>query len=98
MNLVRIFEIVWLDVVIELISSNWKVFATCAELYITYNFFSCKRVINELTQTRHICNSSHKHQFTRRQEVNKKKLSHASPPNIKTYLYIPVKMQEYTCS
>ena len=31
----QIFEIVWLGVVIELISSNWKVIATCADLYIT---------------------------------------------------------------
>ena len=36
----------WLGVVIELISSNWKVNATCADSYITDIFFSCKRVIN----------------------------------------------------
>ena len=48
-KLVRIFEIVWLGVVIELISSNWKVIATCADRYITDIFFSCKCVISELT-------------------------------------------------
>ena len=73
---VRIFEIVWLGVVLELISSNWKVIATCADWYIT-DIFSCKCVINELTRARHKCQSSRTHQFTRRQEVNNKKvLSH----------------------
>ena len=33
--LVRIFEIIWFGVVIELISSNWKGIATCADWYIT---------------------------------------------------------------
>ena len=36
----------WLGVVIELISSNWKVIATCVDSYIKDIFFSCKRVIN----------------------------------------------------
>ena len=48
MYLVLIFKIVWLDVVIELISSNWKVIATRADFYVTDIFFSCKRVIKEL--------------------------------------------------
>ena len=43
----RILEIVWLGVVIELISSNWKVIATCADWYITDIFFSFKCVIND---------------------------------------------------
>ena len=34
-SLVRMFEIIWLGVVIEHISSNWKVIATCADWYIT---------------------------------------------------------------
>ena len=34
MYLVRIFVIVWLGVVIELISSDWIVIATCADSYI----------------------------------------------------------------
>ena len=63
-NLVRIFEIVWLGVVIELISSNWKVVATCADSYITDIFFSCRCVVNELTHTRHYCQSSCTHQYT----------------------------------
>ena len=33
------------------ISSKWKVIATCADSYIMDVFFSCKRVINELTRT-----------------------------------------------
>ena len=61
----------WLGVVIELISSNWKEIATCADSYITDIFFSCKRVINEWTHTRRNCESSRTHQYTRRQEVNK---------------------------
>ena len=64
----RIFEIVWLGVVIELISSNWKVIVTCADWYI-----ADKGVINELTRTRHNCQSSRTHRYTRRQEVNKKR-------------------------
>ena len=69
----------WLGVVIELISSNWKVIASCADSYITDICFSCKRVINEWTHTRHNCESSRTHQYTRRLQVNKqKKLSHAS--------------------
>ena len=36
---------------IELISSNWKVIASCADSYITDIFCSCKRVINEWTHT-----------------------------------------------
>ena len=43
----RIFKIVWLGVVIELISSNWKVIATCADAYVIDIFFSCMCVINE---------------------------------------------------
>ena len=62
---VRIFEIVWLGVVIEVISSNWKVIATCADWYITDIFLSCKCVINELTRTRHNCRSSRTHRYTR---------------------------------
>ena len=54
--IVRIFEIVWLGVVIELISSNWKVIATCVDWYITDIFFSYKCVINEYTRTRHFAN------------------------------------------
>ena len=38
---VNTFEIVWLSVVIGLISSNWKVIATCADWYITVIFFKC---------------------------------------------------------
>ena len=82
----RIFEIVWLGVVIELISSNWKEIATCADWYITDIFFSCKCVINELTRTRHNCQSSCTYRYTHRQEVNKKKYI-----NIKTCIYITVK-------
>ena len=51
-----------LGVAIELISSNWKVIATCAGSYITDIFFSCKRVINEWTHTRHNCESSRTHE------------------------------------
>ena len=69
----RIFKIVWSGVVIELISSNWKVIATCADWYTTDIFFSCKCVINELTLTRHYCQSSRTHRYSRRQEVNEKK-------------------------
>ena len=32
---VNILNCFWFGVVIELISSNWKVIATCADLYIT---------------------------------------------------------------
>ena len=80
-----------LGVVIELISSNWKVISTCADLYITEIFFSCKCVFNELTRARHNCQLSHTHQYTRGQEVKKKKksfkllshaCSHASLTNI----------------
>ena len=63
----------WLDIVIELILSNWKVIATCADSYITDIFYSCKCVINEWTHTRQNCESSCTHQYTCRQEVNKKK-------------------------
>ena len=64
-------------VVIELISSNWKVVATCADWYITDTFFSCKFVVNELKRIRHNCQSSGTYRYTRRQEVNKKRvLSH----------------------
>ena len=66
-------EIVWLGVVIELISSNWKVIETCTDWCIADIFFSCKCVINELTCTRHNCQSSRMHRYTRQQEVNKKK-------------------------
>ena len=48
-------KLVWLYVVIELISSDWKVIATCADMYIADIFFGYKRVINELTRTRHNC-------------------------------------------
>ena len=83
-------------VVLELISSNWKEISTCADLYNTEIFFNGKRVINELTGTRHNCQSSRMHQYTHRQEINKKRVlsharSHASPPNIKTCLNITVK-------
>ena len=74
MYLAWIFKIVWLVVVIELISSYWRVIATCANSYITYIFFSCKCVINELTHTRHNCQSSRTHQYTRRQEVSKMRI------------------------
>ena len=48
----RIFEIVWLGVVIELMSSSWKVIATCADSYITDIFFSCNlEVCNLLVDT-----------------------------------------------
>ena len=40
-----------LGVVIELISSNCKVIASCADSYITDIFCSCKRVINAWTHT-----------------------------------------------
>ena len=70
-----------LGVAIELISSNWKVIATCADSYIKDIFFSCKRVINEWTHTRHNCELSRTHQYTRRQEVNKKK-NHIYSSNI----------------
>ena len=70
MNLVRkIQNCFWLGVVIYLISNNWKVIATCADSYITDNFFSFKR---GWIHTRHNCKSSHTHQYTRRQEVTKK--------------------------
>ena len=59
-----------LCVVIELISSKWKVITSCADLYITDIFFSCKRVINEWTHKIN-CKLSHTHQCTRPQEVNK---------------------------
>ena len=49
---VQMFETVWLDVVIELISSYWKVIAIWADSYITDIFFSCKCVIYKLTHTR----------------------------------------------
>ena len=52
----------WWDVVIELISSNWKVIATCADSYIMDIFFICKDVINEWTHTRHNCESSYANQ------------------------------------
>ena len=61
----------WLGVVIELNSSNWKVITMCEDSYITDIFFSCRRVINEWTHTRHYRESSRTHQYTRRQEVNK---------------------------
>ena len=41
---VRIFEIVWLGVVIELISSNWKVIATIAQTGILPTFSSVASV------------------------------------------------------
>ena len=109
----------WLGVVIELLSSKWKVVASCADSYITDIFFSCKRLIIHRVLTRIFemgvkmlfsrkievlpyfsigtfekvgvrikklelvrtliqdipCNFelSHTHQYTRRQEVNKKK-------------------------
>ena len=75
---------------IELISSNWKVIPTCADSYITDIFFTCKCVINELTGIWYNCQSSHMHQYTRQQEVNKKSM---------TCLYITVKNAGiYTCS
>ena len=63
MYLVQIFEIDWLGVVM---------IATWADSIITDIFFSCKCVINELTCTRHTCQSSHMHQYTPCQEVKKK--------------------------
>ena len=69
---VNIRNCFWLGVVIELISSNWKVIASCADSYITDMFFSCKRAINDRTLTRHKCESSRTHQYTRGQEINKK--------------------------
>ena len=89
MYLVQIFEISWLRVVIELISSHWNVIATCADSQITDIFFSCKCVINELTRTRHNCQSSRTHQYTRRQEFNKMRLH-------QTFSLL-WKIQEYNC-
>ena len=47
------FEIVWLGVVIEIISSNCKVIATCADSYITDIFFTFKQlqVCNKLVDS-----------------------------------------------
>ena len=83
MYLARIFKISWLGVVIELISSYWKVTATCADSWVTDIFFSYKCVINELTRTRHNCQSSRTHQ--KHTQTGSKQ--DASPPN----LYITVK-------
>ena len=69
---VNIRNCFWLCVVKELISSKWKVIASCADSYTTDIFFSCKRVINEWTHTIHNCKLSRTHQYTRRQEINKK--------------------------
>ena len=64
---------------------------------ITNIFFSCKCVINELTCTRHKCQSSGMHQYTHQQEVKTKQKQFQAmrfhmrlhqPPNIKTCLYI----------
>ena len=60
----------WLGVVIEFISSNWKVISTCALLHYGH-FLQLQGVINEWTHTRRNCKSSRMHQYTRRQEVNK---------------------------
>ena len=69
----------WLGVVIELISSDCKVIAICADSYINRIFFSCECVINELTPTRHNCQSSGTHQYTCRQEVNTQKKNSFKP-------------------